>query len=52
MAIRVVLAEDSYLAREGIVRVLETLRDVELVATCWTSTSSAMPLAKPVRTWS
>ena len=34
MAIRVVLAEDSYLAREGIVRVLETLRDVELVAIC------------------
>jgi DNA-binding NarL/FixJ family response regulator len=34
MAIRVVFAEDNYLAREGIVRVLESIEDVELVATC------------------
>lgn len=34
MAIRVVLAEDNYLAREGIVRVLEAIEDVDLVATC------------------
>jgi DNA-binding NarL/FixJ family response regulator len=34
MAIRVVLGEDSYLAREGIVRALEGLEDVELVAAC------------------
>ncbi|HWN23004.1 MAG TPA: response regulator transcription factor [Gaiellaceae bacterium] len=34
MAIRVVFAEDNYLAREGIVRVLEGIEDVELVATC------------------
>jgi DNA-binding NarL/FixJ family response regulator len=33
MAIRVVLAEDSYLAREGIMRALEEIEDVELVAT-------------------
>jgi DNA-binding NarL/FixJ family response regulator len=31
--IRVVFAEDNYLAREGIVRVLEEIEDVELVAT-------------------
>src|SRR6266542_4585754 len=34
MAIRVVLADDSFLAREGVARVLETIDDVELVATC------------------
>ncbi len=34
MAIRVVLAEDNYLAREGIVRVLEAIEEVDLVATC------------------
>jgi DNA-binding NarL/FixJ family response regulator len=33
MAIRVVLGEDSYLAREGITRALEEIEDVELVAT-------------------
>ena len=31
MAIRVILAEDNYLAREGIVRVLESIEDLELV---------------------
>ena len=31
MAIRVILAEDNYLAREGIVRVLESVDDVDLV---------------------
>lgn len=34
VSIRVVLAEDSYLAREGIRRVLEELEDIEVVATC------------------
>jgi len=34
VAIRVVLGEDSFIAREGIVRVLEAIEDVELVATC------------------
>jgi DNA-binding NarL/FixJ family response regulator len=34
MTIRVVLGEDSYLAREGIARALEDVEDVELVATC------------------
>jgi DNA-binding NarL/FixJ family response regulator len=34
MTIRVVLAEDSYLMREGIIRVLAEEDDVELVATC------------------
>jgi DNA-binding NarL/FixJ family response regulator len=34
MTIRVLLGEDSYLAREGIVRALEHIEDVELVATC------------------
>ncbi|HET6868142.1 MAG TPA: response regulator transcription factor [Solirubrobacteraceae bacterium] len=34
MSIRVVLAEDSYLAREGIRRVLEEEQDIEIVATC------------------
>jgi DNA-binding NarL/FixJ family response regulator len=32
MAIRVILAEDNYLAREGIVRVLESIDDVDVVA--------------------
>jgi DNA-binding NarL/FixJ family response regulator len=34
MAIRVLLGEDSFLAREGITRVLETIEDVDLVDTC------------------
>ena len=32
--ISVVLGDDSFLAREGIARVLESIEDVELVATC------------------
>ena len=32
--IRVVLGEDSFLAREGITRVLESIEDVDLVAAC------------------
>jgi DNA-binding NarL/FixJ family response regulator len=32
VAIRVILAEDNYLAREGIVRVLESIEDIDLVA--------------------
>ena len=34
LAIRVVLGEDSYLAREGITRVLDGFDDVDLVTTC------------------
>ena len=34
MPIRVVLAEDSFIAREGIVRALEGIEEVDLVATC------------------
>ena len=34
MAIRVVLAEDDYLLREGVRRLLETCEDVELAAAC------------------
>jgi DNA-binding NarL/FixJ family response regulator len=34
MTIRLVLGEDSYLAREGIIRALEGIEDVDLVATC------------------
>lgn len=34
MAIRVILGEDNYLAREGIRRVLEQADDIDLVATC------------------
>jgi DNA-binding NarL/FixJ family response regulator len=34
MAIRVVLGEDSFIAREGIVRALEAIDGVELVASC------------------
>ena len=34
MMVRVVLGEDSYLAREGISRALEATEDVELVASC------------------
>jgi len=32
--IRVVLGDDSFLAREGIARVLEAIEDVDLVAAC------------------
>jgi DNA-binding NarL/FixJ family response regulator len=32
VAIRVILAEDNYLAREGIIRVLESIEDLDLVA--------------------
>ena len=35
-AIRVVLAEDSVLAREGIIRIVARAEDIELVATCET----------------
>ncbi len=34
MAIRIVLAEDNYLVREGVRRLLETQNDLEVVATC------------------
>lgn len=34
MAIRVLLAEDNYLVREGIVRLLESHPDIELVGAC------------------
>ena len=34
MSIRLVLAEDHYLVREGVRRLLETHPDVEVVATC------------------
>src|SRR5256885_1097794 len=34
MAIRVVLAEDAYLVREGVRRLLETQADIEVVAVC------------------
>jgi DNA-binding NarL/FixJ family response regulator len=34
MTLRVVLAEDSLIAREGIIRVLENVDDIEIVATC------------------
>jgi DNA-binding NarL/FixJ family response regulator len=34
MAIRLVLAEDNYLVREGVRRLLETQKDLDLVATC------------------
>ena len=34
MAIRVVLAEDSYIAREGIEHVLEKAPEIEVVGTC------------------
>ena len=34
MSLRVALGEDSYLAREGISRVLEAADDIEIVATC------------------
>ena len=34
MAIRVVLAEDSYLLREGLARLLDRADDIELVAAC------------------
>jgi len=33
-ALRIVLGEDSYLAREGIMRALEELEEVDIVATC------------------
>ncbi|MET0512639.1 MAG: response regulator transcription factor [Thermoleophilaceae bacterium] len=34
MTIRVVCGEDSYIAREGILRALENEDDIEVVATC------------------
>lgn len=49
MAIRVILAEDNYLAREGIVRVLESIDDVDLVAACGDleTVRSAIDSARP-----
>jgi DNA-binding NarL/FixJ family response regulator len=34
LAIRIVLAEDNYLVREGVRRLLETRDDLEVVAVC------------------
>jgi DNA-binding NarL/FixJ family response regulator len=34
VTIRIVLGEDSYLSREGIIRILDDVDDVEIVATC------------------
>ena len=34
MAIRIVFAEDNYLVREGVKRLLETEKDIDLVAAC------------------
>jgi len=34
MTIRVILAEDNYLVREGLARLLQTQDGIELVATC------------------
>ena len=34
LAIRIVLAEDNYLVREGVRRLLETRDDLEVIATC------------------
>ena len=34
MPIRVVIAEDSYLVREGVVRLLEAQEDIEVVGAC------------------
>ncbi len=34
LAIRIVLAEDNYLVREGVRRLLETQHDLQIVATC------------------
>jgi DNA-binding NarL/FixJ family response regulator len=39
MTVRVVVAEDSLLAREGVVRVLERADDIEIVATCTDATT-------------
>jgi DNA-binding NarL/FixJ family response regulator len=39
MAVRVVLGEDSYLAREGIVRALDAVGDVDLLAACEDATA-------------
>jgi DNA-binding NarL/FixJ family response regulator len=34
MALRVVLAEDNYLVREGVARLIDAIDDIELVASC------------------
>ena len=39
VAVRVVLGEDSYLAREGIVRALDAVGDVDLLAACEDATT-------------
>ena len=49
MTIRVVFAEDNYLAREGILRVLDDEQDIEVVAICgdFESLRSAVADARP-----
>ncbi len=34
MSIRIVLAEDNYLVREGVRRLLEAVSDIDVVGTC------------------
>jgi DNA-binding NarL/FixJ family response regulator len=45
MGVRVVLAEDSYLAREGIVRALEATDDIALLAACEDASTLATTVA-------
>jgi DNA-binding NarL/FixJ family response regulator len=49
MSIRVVLAEDDYLVREGVARLIATEDDLELVATCadYTSLLESVDAAHP-----
>lgn len=46
LPIRVVFAEDNYLIREGIVRLLEGVDDIELVRTCEDATSLRAAIAE------
>jgi len=49
MTLRIVLAEDNYLVREGVKRLLETTDEVDLVAVCedYDSTVKALEVEKP-----
>jgi hypothetical protein len=51
VAIRVILGEDNYLAREGIVRVLESIEDLDLIAAYGDLVEVRNGIESVARTW-
>ena len=50
MALRIVVAEDNLLVREGIIRLLSTAPDFEIVASCDDYDTVSQPSSKRIPT--